>query len=258
MIPQNPFAVEEYRQHLALKKNKKQFKETYSVRFPHIEDKNTAQSWEKQLHDSPGAIDPITKARIDTTAKFVYPLNETTTILDIGIGNAWVEKKLIQKYGKKKFAITGVDITKQNLSKIHKEIGAEVHIGDILDMPTKIKKQKYDYILLLEVLEHIPYVSTFKALKTIHSHLKKNGHFIISIPVYEDLEVKIAEGRNYSHHVRRYTPDIVKMELNIAGFSVVEEKWLYAFGKLHGFKSAIARITGVRKPNVVVLKCKKK
>lgn len=257
MVPKNPFAVEEYRHSLAVKNNKKQFKSTYTKTYPHITDKNTARSWEKQLHDSPDVIDPITKDRIDTTTKLVYPLNEKTSILDIGIGNAWVEKKLIQKYGKEKFHITGVDITKKNLSKVHKETGADIHIGDILKMPRKLAKEKYDYILLLEVLEHIPFVSTFKALKNIHSRLKKDGFFIISVPVYEDLEVKIAEGRNYSHHVRRYTPDIIKMELQLAGFTVIEEKWLYAFGTFHRLKSLISRLTGIRKPNVVVLKCKK-
>jgi len=111
-------------------------------------------------------------------------------------------------------------------------------------------------VLLLEVLEHIPFVKTFTVLQSVKNLLNKDGRFIISVPVYEDLEQKIREGRNFSHHVRRYTPEILRAELEIAGFIVEKVVTLYAFSSWYRVKSAIARLTGVRKPNVVIMSCR--
>ncbi len=252
----DPFKLEEKRHHLAKKKSSKAFQKTYSASMPAIVDKNTAKSWEKQLHDIPEENDPMTKDRIQATAHMIAPKSSETSLLDIGIGNAWVEKKVVQTYPNL-FSVTGVDITKANLRKVKKEVEGKYYVGDVLQLPKTIEQQKYDYILLLEVLEHIPFIHTFDIMKKIHALLHDDGYFIISVPVNEDLEEKIAEGRNHSHHVRRYTPEILRYELELNNFEVVEEKLFYAFANYYTLKSIVARLTGIRKPNVVLLKCKK-
>lgn len=249
----NPFEVEELREQYAKEGNWRMFKKTYSSSFPAITDHNTKQAWERLLQDIPSSADPMTTDRIELTARLIDPAHGKR-LLDIGIGNGWVEEKLEAKH-QGTFEFTGVDITPDNLKALSTKLPGIFTRGDILDLPQKIHKNSYDYVLLLEVLEHIPFIHTFQALETIKSLLTPGGFFIISVPIYENVQEKITLGTNYSHHVRRYTPDIIIGELRCTGFKVIKQHTLYAFNSMYYLKSWIARLTGMRKPNVIILKC---
>ncbi len=257
MKKSDPFTIEELRQKYALTGNRSKFLATYSAQSPGIVDHNTPASWEKLLGDIPDIQDPMTADRIAITAQMMRPITQKTTGLDIGIGNGWVEKRVDRKYPGQ-FVWTGIDITKDNLTSLKHELQGDMHRGDVLNMPRAVMKRQFNYVLLLEVLEHIPHTHTHAVLKTIHTLIADNGYFIISVPINENLKEKIARGTNHSHHVRRYTPEIIRMELSCAGFEVVEAHELYAFSSWYRFKSLIARITKRWKPNVIVIKARKR
>lgn len=253
----DPFAVESLRETYARAGNRQKFISTYLKDFPSIADHNTPDSWEKLLHDIPDVQDPMTADRITQTASMIQPLAQITTGLDIGIGNGWVEKR-VNAHHPEKFAWTGIDITRKNVTRLKKELKGDMYQGDILMLPKSVRALQFDYVLLLEVLEHIPHIHTFTALKNIHDLLADDGFFIMSVPINENLQEKINNGTNFSHHVRRYTPEIIQMELDCAGFEILESRMLYAFSHLYRLKSVLARFWHRWEPNVIIIKARKR
>jgi 2-polyprenyl-3-methyl-5-hydroxy-6-metoxy-1,4-benzoquinol methylase len=76
--------------------------------------------------------------------------------------------------------MTGVDYSERAVAfaKAFNTRG-EFYTGDL---NTFKSKKKFDYIILSEVLEHIPKKEINKMLKNLHSLLKKNGELIITVP----------------------------------------------------------------------------
>ncbi len=249
----NFFELENYREACAQRNDDKAFLASYKdTTLPSITNENTTQEWEAQLDDIASIQDKMTSDRVEKTARLIRETPSVTTILDIGIGNGWVEKKLFSQ-DKKGYSFTGLDITPVNLKKLKRSLPGTYFVGDIIVVPKKLTSTTFSCVLLLEVLEHISPKDTFRALKNIKKLLQKNGHLILSVPIFEDLEEKIQQNRNISKHVRRYTPNIVKKELELAGFKVQSVSYFYAFSSLYLLKSLVARITGVRRPNVMLI-----
>lgn len=253
----NPFDVERLREDYAKSGDKKSFLATYSESYPSIVDLNSQEEWESLLQDIPVIADPMTHDRIQKTARLLRPRAPHTTCCDIGIGNAWVEREVEKGYPNT-FSWTGVDITPDNLKKLEATLRGSMYQGDILNLPTELRDKQFDYVLLLEVLEHIPHIHTFDALSAIRSLMHDTSECIISVPVFENLEEKIHDGTNYSHHVRRYTPHILLYELENAGFEVLETHELYAFSRWYRLKTLVGRYWHRWKPNVFILRARKR
>lgn len=249
----NFFDLENYREACARRNDDKAFLATYKdASLPTIVNENTSLEWETQLDDIASVQDKMTSDRIVKTSRLVREISSVSTILDIGIGNGWVEKELFS-HDNKKFTFFGLDITPRNLKKLEKTLPGTYYVGDAISLPKKLVTKTFSCVLMLEVLEHISPQNTFKALENVKKLLRRSGHFIISVPIYEDLEEKIQQNRNISKHVRRYTPDIVKKELELAGFYVQSASYFYAFSSFYVLKSLVAKITGLRKPNVMLI-----
>ena len=88
-------------------------------------------------------------------------------ILDVGCG----EGILVEEYRKKGYDIEGVDPNYES---------DFVKIGEVTDL--EYEDNSFDVILLLDVLEHIPYDKQYIALKEIKRVLKKGGLFLMSVP----------------------------------------------------------------------------
>ncbi|MFC1653870.1 class I SAM-dependent methyltransferase [Patescibacteria group bacterium] len=254
----NPFLVEKLREEFALNKNIEGFLSLYGASISKISNKNTKLLWDKSLNNEKNRLDFITKDRIKKTYEVIVKTDSfkqsKLNILDIGIGNGWIEKEIIENNSKKTISITGLDIAEENIKKLKKEIkGFKGIVGDALSLNKYIKKKKYDYIFAFEIFEHIDPDKIFSLYKEIKKLLKKTGHLIISVPVNEDLEEKIAKKINYSAHVRRYTESIIKFELTCAGFKVINTQELFAFSSFYKIKTLISKIFKLRKPNVIII-----
>jgi hypothetical protein len=84
--------------------------------------------------------------------------------------------------------------------------------------------------------------------------LKSGGRLIISVPLNEGLEEMLLVGHNPNAHTRIYSPDLIKSELIISGFTVKSEKYIYAFRRQYYLKSLIANfIPGIKKPNGIIV-----
>jgi 2-polyprenyl-3-methyl-5-hydroxy-6-metoxy-1,4-benzoquinol methylase len=122
-------------------------------------------------------------------------------VLNLGFGSADLENIVFNKLKKNKLKWKGIDISKYSVGFGKSEFPKlYFEQNDVRKM--KIMKSKYNYIIALELLEHIQTKYTFKVLHTIYNNLKNKGFFVLSIPLNEGLEDMIKMGVNPNAHVR--------------------------------------------------------
>mgnify|MGYP001133558003 CR=1 FL=1 len=107
----------------------------------------------------------------------IFRKYEIENILEIGTGVGVITKFLSYKYNK----ITSIDISENNIKLVNKYLPFNVSLinKSIMDYNTE---SKYDLILLLDTLEHIPKTSHTKLFKKLSSIMNNNAHIILTIP----------------------------------------------------------------------------
>lgn len=247
------FEMEKKRDVLAQNEQFDELKETYKASISHIPNLNTGKMWDvlnrKQITktDNPMAFDRITE---------VTRLLKGTSIrvLDVGLGHGAVEEKL--NSSEICSELLGIDISKESIMKLKKKYKRWKFIyGNILN--TKVLSNHFDYVLALELLEHILPQDTFKVLNKLFKSLKHNGYLIISVPTNEGLKEMVTSGQNPNAHVRTYTLPLITAELKLTGFKIILTKFLYAFHNVYKIKSIIAKYTNIKKPNNIIILAQK-
>lgn len=247
------FALEIKRSLLAKENRLIELKTSYDKKFSEIPDNNTSEMWsELNLIEIARMDNPMAWDRVHVCVELAMNRNN---ILDIGFGSGIVEDLMSKRNSEIK--ISGIDIAKESVKKIRVKIPkGQFCIGSILDLP--YRRSSFDCVLALEVMEHIQPSNTFIALGEVFRVLKRGGIFIVSVPLNEGLEVLVKNKKNFNAHVRVYTPELIKAELVLAGFSLNFERYLYAFHSFYKIKSIIARILKMKyKPNNIILVCQK-
>lgn len=247
MNKNNPYSIEKLRQSLASKGRIDELKLLYRTSLSEISNLNTSDFWDSRIEKlvDYAPKDGMTKDRINIAYKFM-PIT-ARKILDIGAGYGYIEPLLSKN---KNIQIYGNDISKNAIKNLKKRFKGDFKLESIYKM--KHESNSFDVVFMLEVLEHIPPSKTFMVLREIKKILKKNGHLILSVPTNEGLE-KMKDNPN--GHVRMYTKDLVKAELEIAGFKVIGVKMLYAFKNFYLIKKLISKVFKNRwKPNDIIVK----
>lgn len=98
---------------------------------------------------------------------------ENSKVLDIGCNNGKIKDFL------KNPVYYGVDIDKELISELVKE-GIKAKQADLNKNELSFKNEKFDFVLLLDVLEHV--VNPQKLLIDSKKRLKKDGKIIVSLP----------------------------------------------------------------------------
>jgi SAM-dependent methyltransferase len=252
---QNLFDLERLRNTLAIHGDFTRFKETYLLKANNIKNRNTGLFWNKKIIEEKESLQksPIYNHKINTIVDLLSVYKGK--VLDIGFGYGDVEKKL--KFSKER-VLYGVDISSVAIENLKKVINGHFRKGNIFALP--YKKSFFDVVLVLDVLEHIPPKNIFRSLKEIKRVTKKNGVVIISIPLNENLEEMLVKDQNPNSHQRVYTPNIIKTELNLFGFKVVDESYFFAFNNLYFLKTLLMKLIPfkIRRPNLMILKAIKK
>ena len=226
--------VEQTRAFLAKNKQYNLLRKTYNSRFSELKNTNNSDFWDGLIKERADKTNYISKDRIKTIMKMIKL--HKGKLLDVGFGRGLLEESI----NKTSFKLYGIDISKTAIDKmINKEIKGEFIIGSILKIP--FDNNFFDFVVALEVLEHISPSDTFQALRELKRVLKERGLLIISVPLNENLEDLHKKGLNFSRHVRNYTPALIEAELKIAGFSIKQKKFLYAFKNFYGFKKFLQK-----------------
>ena len=114
-----PFEVEDLRTKLAIKRAYNGFKKTYSDEYPEIKANNSNRFWNAKFKTLTKfkELDGMTKDKINTIVKFLP--NETSRILDLGIGQGYLEQRL--KEVEKNYEFYGIDISEKAIIRLKKK-----------------------------------------------------------------------------------------------------------------------------------------
>lgn len=250
------FDIEKKRVELAKDKNYKALLSTYKKGLPDLENLNTGKLWDelnKKAYRSKQS-NPMLSHRIKIISR-VIPC-EVNKILDLGFGSGILERELERL--DRDLEIFGSDISQNSVEDASKRFPHwSFSVGDATSI--KFPNNFFDCVIALEVLEHIASFSLFKVLREVNRVLKKNGFFIVSVPLNEDLKAMLEKGMNPNAHMRAYQPELLKAELEIGGFKILKEKILYAFHRFYKLKSFISKVLlKSKKPNNIIVIAQKK
>jgi 2-polyprenyl-3-methyl-5-hydroxy-6-metoxy-1,4-benzoquinol methylase len=114
-------------------------------------------------------------------------LKRNSKVLEIGCGIGTLTK-LVADYVKKG-EVTGVDISPENIEIAKSRLRKSDHVRFVVsDMTDFMEGKLYDFILLADVIEHIP-VENHKALfKTLSDHMHPGSLIFINVPHPQSIE----------------------------------------------------------------------
>jgi 2-polyprenyl-3-methyl-5-hydroxy-6-metoxy-1,4-benzoquinol methylase len=160
-------------------------------------------------------------------------------IIEIGSGIGNISKYII----KDKFPITLSDYNPQYCNQLEKIFSGDPVVQDILQIDLLVPhfqdkysmlKEKFDTIILLNVIEHIENDS--KAVENCRFMLKPGGHFIALAPAYQWLYCRLDKELG---HYRRYSlqkmRDLVQEQLEVINarhFNFLGIFGWFVFGKI--------------------------
>jgi cyclopropane fatty-acyl-phospholipid synthase-like methyltransferase len=219
----DPYDVDIHRHQLAVTGQSTKLKESY-IKGAHAElpELSSTALWDQMpdYHDPPSF-------RLERLRRVSMRLPNEGIILDVGPG--WgeivpmVTANLRRRYVGLDFSLSMTE----RLAKKYPDVSF-LH-GDLSTV-----HEKFDVIMALEVCEHIAAHKIMDFYRQIIRCLKSDGKLLISVPIYEDLKAATLKcpccGTWHSRmgHVRRYTPELIKAELEVAGFRVVGSEFVYA------------------------------
>lgn len=107
----------------------------------------------------------------------LIPEGKQRAALDIACGPGHFSRIL----SKKGWRTTSIDTDRQNIVSA-RNYASEVHLGDAISVLSKQPRDHYDFVLALEIIEHMPKVHGETLLKNIRRVLRPEGILIISTP----------------------------------------------------------------------------
>ena len=129
---------------------------------------------------------------------------------DIGCGHGAFQRQL---QCTNSWAIDGCDLNEKAIF-LNRGHNGHSFLYNIFDLRQDLKG-KYDFVFLLDVIEHVPQPVEF--LSAARFYMKHDGHMVINVPAIPALysEYDVAVG-----HIRRYTKDTLSSEISAAGLVI--------------------------------------
>jgi len=122
-------------------------------------------------------------------------LNKNSRVAEVGCGNGLVQCQIENNFG---VCVDGFELNdnylKKSIAKNH-----NLYCYDVLQRKKEFR-EKYDFIILFDVIEHIEKDNEF--LDAVLFHLKKGGYVLINVPANQRYYSKYDE---IAGHKRRYS-----------------------------------------------------
>jgi hypothetical protein len=157
-------------------------------------------------------------SQITDIMELIYFTNPRS-ILDIGVGfgkYGFLSREFLElmdgrkKYNDWKVNIVGIEAFKDYLTQVHDFIYDKIYLGNVIDILPTINN-KFDMILLIDVLEHFDFRDGIKILNICK---EKSDYMIVSTP--KDIGIQQDSFNN--------TFEIHKFQWNKSHFAIFKEK----------------------------------
>lgn len=237
-------AIEAERKRLIAAGELNKARQTYRTQNVFLPDENTGEFWDEQFSRD-DQVFPMEHWRIATV---VSELDLNKSLLNLGVGRGVFEAALLKKGQPTTYL--GTDITAETLKLLRHRFPTLTFKKAGLTALNP-KQYHFDQITLLEVLEHIRPNQTFEVLEHIFKLLKPNGRFLVSVPINEGLEKMLPYNPN--SHMRLYSEELLRFELEQVGFTVEKVYQASAFAKWFGVKHVLNTWFSFRKPNNLLM-----
>jgi 2-polyprenyl-3-methyl-5-hydroxy-6-metoxy-1,4-benzoquinol methylase len=137
------------------------------------------------------------------------------SVLDVGSGDAWLARTLLSTMHPQT-TITCVDVGYGDRTDAPSE-------GSRMRFVREIPAERFDLVLLLDVLEHIrDDVGALRAV--VDDHLQSDGHALVSVPAWRRL---FSEHDTRLRHFRRYDPTDAERLIEGAGLRIIRRGGLF-------------------------------
>lgn len=132
------------------------------------------------------------------------------TILDIGCGDIYIAEQIIEKYNIKNYvAVDAAFDTEKIETYLHKLKQKEIENIFVCKDISEVKKfniNKFDYIFLFDVIEHIENDNIFMSELLNYSFVTRNTTIFITVPAYNYL---FTSHDKFLKHYRRYNDGMI-------------------------------------------------
>ncbi len=202
-------------------------------------------------------LSDILKDEASPLARIIDIISDNSKILDVGAGNGLLAK--LFKHKGKNIIIDGIEPS-EYAAKIAKNEYRFFYNGYIQEYMDEILKEKYDYIIFADVIEHID--NPIEVLKKFFEKLDSETKIIISTPniAFGAVRLSLLCGQfNYvnsgileSTHLRFYTLDtlkklIINLNLNIEKLFFLERNFNNTEIDLENLKCSLSSVNFVSK-----------
>lgn len=120
-----------------------------------------------------------------THMKLLNRVAKESSVLEIGCATGYFTRELV----KKNCLVTAVEKDKKAADLARKVKGANIINCDINSLEKHLPSQKFDFIILADILEHL--TDPFIALQLVKKFLKKDGSILISLPNIANFVVRL-------------------------------------------------------------------
>ncbi len=155
-----------------------------------------------------------------------FPENKNAVLLDVGIGRGEM-LSCMKKWGYVNHL--GIDISPSTVNFCRSiKLNCEL-VGDTIAWVAH-KKETFELITLLDVLEHIKKENTIPFLKAVYDSLKDEGILIVQVPNLQAPDGQLHRYNDITHEVG-YIENSLRQVLLAAGFNKIE---FYGFEDILG------------------------
>jgi 2-polyprenyl-3-methyl-5-hydroxy-6-metoxy-1,4-benzoquinol methylase len=146
--------------------------------------------------------------------KKYFPQNMNANMLDIGIGKGEM-LTCMKQWGYENYI--GIDISASAVNYCN-SIGLNCELVEDTVNWVENKKNRFDIVAMLDVLEHIGKNDVVPLLRAVNESLKENGKLIIQVPNMQAPESQLYRYEDFTHETG-FTENSLRQVIVAAGFT---------------------------------------